>query len=145
MSGVPALTWTWRERAVAQPPRAAVAWDAVARRLHQRLQQLPATQAERLQATAHARVLVVLGAESDLPWVEGVQYAASHEQAPALWLPTRYEPEVAIDLLAQALLDKEARSLLLLWPEPAAVIPLDRQLPVTEEHLARIADYWAQS
>lgn len=145
MSGVPALAWAWRERAVAQPPRAAVAWDAVARRLHQRLQQLPSAQAGRLQATANARVLVVLGAESDLPWVEGVQYAAHHEQAPALWLPTRYEPEVAIDLLARALLDKEARCPLLLWPEPAALIPLDRQLPVTEEHLARIADHWAQN
>jgi len=143
MSPTVALTWGWRVRSPSVAAQAVVAWGPVARQLHARLLQMPTEQAVRLQATANAEVLVVLGAETDLPWVDGVQYAAAHEQAPALWLSTRWEPDVAADLLIEALLRHDSRAPLLLWREPRAVIPLDRQLPVTPEHLARIGAYWA--
>jgi hypothetical protein len=33
----------------------------------------------------------------------------------------------------------------LLWPDPAAVVPLDRQLRVTPKLLERIAERWRAS
>lgn len=139
---VPALSWSWRPRAVAALPQAAVAWGDAARRLHRRLASLPTEQAARLQATANRDVLVVCGAAEDLPWVEGIEYAASDERAPGFWLSTSWEPDVPLDLLGQALSQAFSRAPLLLWREPRAVVPLDRQLPLTPEHLQRIADYW---
>jgi hypothetical protein len=133
----------WRPRPVPVEPQAAVAWGEVARRLHARLLSMPAEQASRLNATANRDVLLVSGAAADLPWVDGVAYAAMDERAPELWLPTHWQPEVPTDLLALALSKKFSRAPLLLWRDPPAVVPLDRQLPVTAEHLQRIDDFWA--
>jgi hypothetical protein len=133
----------WRPRPVPVEPQAAVAWGEVARRLHARLLSMPAEQASRLNATANQDVLLVSGAAADLPWVDGVAYAAMDERAPGLWLPTHWQPEVPTDLLALALSKKFSRAPLLLWRDPPAVVPLDRQLPVTAEHLQRIDDFWA--
>ncbi|KAF1030810.1 MAG: hypothetical protein GAK37_01097 [Pseudomonas sp.] len=137
------LAWTWRPRHTAAEPQAAVAWGESARRLHARLQQMPPEQAAQLHATANAEVLVVSGAAGQLPWVDGVEYAAPHPHAPALWLPTSWEPDVPVGLLRQAFCTRFTRSPLLVWHAPQAVVPLDRQLPVTPEHLQRIAAYWA--
>ena len=139
-----AKTWSWRPRLTPAEPRAAVAWGEAARRLHARLSLIPAGQAVGLQVTANRDVMVVSGAVGELPWVDGVEYAAMDERAPGLWLPTSWEPDVPIDLLGQALSSSFSRSPLLLWREPSAVVPLDRQLPVTSEHLLIIQDYWAQ-
>jgi hypothetical protein len=121
-----------------------VAWGDAARRLHARLLLIPAEQGTRLQVTANRDAMVVSGAASDLPWVDGVEYAATDERAPGLWLPTSWEPDVPTDLVGQALSTGFSRSPLLLWRDPPAVIPLDRQLPVTAQHLQRIAAYWAE-
>ncbi|TBV02233.1 bpX5 domain-containing protein [Phytopseudomonas dryadis] len=140
---VSARGWTWRPRMVPAEPLAAVAWGAAARRLHARLALMSAEQATRLQATANRDVLVVMGAASDLPWIDGVEYASTDERAPGLWLPTSWEPEMPTDLLSQALSATFARSPLLLWRSPPAAVPLDRQLPVTPQLLQRIEAYWA--
>lgn len=138
-----AMNWAWQPRLTPAEPQAAVAWGEVARRLHARLLLVPEPQASRLQVTASRDVLVVSGAASDLPWVDGVQYAASDERAAGLWLPTRWEPGVPVDLVGQALSTRFSRLPMLLWREPPVVIPLDRQLPLTRTHLQRIDDYWA--
>ena len=140
---IPAMNWAWRPRRVPADVQAAVAWGEVARRLYARLLLIPEAQAARLQATANRDVLVLSGAAADLPWVEGIAYAAADERAPGLWLPTSWEPDVPTDLLAQALSKKFSRAPLLLWRDPPAVVPLDRQLPVTAQHLQRIEAYWA--
>jgi hypothetical protein len=137
------MGWTWRPRQTSAEPQAAVAWGEAARRLLARLSMIPAEQAARLQATANRDVLVVVGVASDLPWVDGVEYAAADQCAPGLWLPTSWEPEMPTDLVGQALSSRFARSPLLLWRDPPVVIPLDRQLPVTPQHLQRIDAYWA--
>lgn len=139
-----ARTLRWRPRLNPAEPQAAVAWGEAARRLHARLSLIPAEQARRLQTTANRDVMVVSGAIGELPWVDGVEYAAMDKRAPGLWLPTSWEPDVPIDLLGQALSSSFSRSPLLLWREPSAVVPLDRQLPVTAEHLLIIQAYWAE-
>ncbi|MGR3885749.1 bpX5 domain-containing protein [Pseudomonas sp. 1152_12] len=138
-------TWAWRPRQVPADPEAAVAWGDVARRLHARLLLLADEQAARLHATANGDVLVVTGAAVDLPWVDGVEYAAAHPGAPGVWLPTSWEPTVPVDVLGQTLSTRFKRSPLLLWRAPQAVVPLDRLLPVSVEHLQRIATYWGAS
>lgn len=138
----PKQPWAWRSRQVPAEPHAAVAWGDTARRLHARLALLAAEHAARLQATANGDVLVVTGVTADLPWVDGVAYAAPSTRAPGLWLPTNWEPDVPEDLLGQALSVRFKRLPLLVWRDPLAVIPLDRLLAVTPEHLQRIAAYW---
>ncbi|WAT25964.1 bpX5 domain-containing protein [Pseudomonas sp. GXZC] len=134
--------WRWRSRQAPAEAQAAVAWGDAARRMLGRLALLEAEHAARLHATANAEVLVVTGATADLPWVDGVAYAAPSASAPHLWLPTSWEPDVPQDLLGQAFSARFKRSPLLVWREPAAVIPLDRLLVVSPDHLQRIADYW---
>lgn len=123
-------------------PLAVVAWGDNAVRLHARLCALSTEHLMRLLGTASRDVLVVSGQTADLPWVDGAAYAAPCNEAPALWLPTLYQPDVPGDLLSQALLQRHPRSTLLLWPTPAAIVPLDRQLPLSDEHLRRIGEHW---
>lgn len=139
------LAWRWQHDPSPPEPRAAVAWHAVSRLLHSRLEQLPESQQKRLYATASRDVLVVTGAAEDLPWVPGVSYAATCTDAPVLWRPTLLRPDAPADLLSRALQQRHARQPLLLWPEPNAVIPLDRLLAVTPQVLVRIAEQWQAS
>ncbi len=143
MSNMPLQPWAWKRRVATVEPRAAVAWGEVARRLHKRLEQLHTGQRNRLHATASHDLLIVTGETSDLPWVEGIEYAAPDAQASGLWLPTRWQPDVSAELLLQALSARYDRQPLLLWHEPALVIALDRQLPLDlEHHLPRIQSLW---
>jgi hypothetical protein len=119
-----------------------VAWHEAAGRLHARLLAMPASIQPHLAITAGRDVLIVIGETAHLPWVPGIAYATCCTEAPALWRPTLAEPDVPADLLARALRQRHGRGPLLLWPDPAAVVPLDRQLPLNPELLARIAGRW---
>lgn len=142
MTDTPKLSWSWQPRLQSAEPAAAVAWGDAALRLLSRLEQMPDEQQARLQATANREVLIVLGEACDLPWVQGIDYAGSCPEAPELWLPTRWQPNVPLDLLARALGERYTRIPLLLWHRPATCIPLDRQLPLSAEHLGRIQAHW---
>ncbi|WP_273820402.1 hypothetical protein [Pseudomonas asplenii] len=143
MSPPALLSWGWKALPEPTAPVAAVAWGEVARDLHARLASMSAERLRGLQATASRDVLIVSGESSRLPWVAGVEYARACEQAPQLCLPSLWQPDAPMDLLAQALLAKFARQPLLVWHQPATCVPLDRSLPVTAELLARIAAYWS--
>jgi len=136
------VPWKWRADPSPPEPHAAVAWHDAARRLHARLAQLPAETQSRLMASASRDVLIVTGAAKDLPWVPGIAYATRCAEAPTLWRPTLLQPDVPADLLARSLFKTHAREPLLLWAEPATVVPLDRQQRVSPELLARIAERW---
>ncbi|MEP6503244.1 MAG: hypothetical protein ABJD97_07945 [Betaproteobacteria bacterium] len=139
MIELPALAWRWSPVAEAPAPRAAVGHGPAASRLLARLRALPAQRRALLTATAAADWLVVLGPADELPWAEGVRYAAPCPSCPALWLPTHCRPDVASDLLGRALERHHGRSPLLLWPDPAAALPLDRQLPADDALVATLA------
>ncbi len=142
MNAIGIVAWKWRADPSPPEPHAAVAWYEAARRLHARLAQLPAGIQARLLASASRDVMIVTGTPADLPWVPGVAYATRCAEAPTLWRPTVLQPDVPADLLARALHRSHAREPLLLWPEPVAVVPLDRQQRVSPELLARIAGRW---
>lgn len=126
------LAWGWRPVDDAPAPRAAVGHGIAAARLLARLAGLPAARRAALAATGTRDWLIVLGPADDLPWVDGVRYATPCAACPGLWLPTHCAPTVPPDLLWIALDARHRRAPLLLWPEPAAVLPLDRQLPVDD-------------
>jgi hypothetical protein len=130
--------WSWRNRACALEPQAALGWGAARARLHARLEKLTPPHLARLFASANRDFLIVAGATADLPWAEGVAYAAPCPDVPQLWLPTQREPNMAAEPIAQAFCRHFGRHPLLLWPDPACVLPLDRLLPLTPELLTRI-------
>ena len=143
--GTGSVSWDWRADPAPLEASGAVAWHAAARSLHTRLGLLPPSTQERLLVSASRDVLVVTGAAADLPWVPGIAYATRCVEAPTLWRPTVLKPDVPADLLIRSLWRAHAREPLLLWPDPAAVIPLDRQLRVTPQLLERIAERWQAS
>ena len=145
MSAKGSVPWKWHADPSPPEPHGAVAWHEAARSLHARLAQLPPSTQARLLATASRDVLVVTGAPADLPWVPGIAYAARCAEAPTLWRPTVLQPDVPADLLARSLQRLHPREPMLLWPDPAAVVPLDRQLRVTPQLLERIARRWQAS
>jgi hypothetical protein len=137
------IGWRWQPRAAPPEPRAVVAWGVAARRLLMRLQALDEARQAKLQATASGEALIVSADQTEaLPWSEGAAYAAPCVRAPGLWLPTLHEPDLPVDLIASALQARHARQPLLLWPDPAAIVPLDRLLPASPSHLARIEAHW---
>lgn len=143
MSLAGTIGWRWVRRAEAPEPRGLVAWGEAAQRLLTRLKAMDDARLSGLQATASRDVLVVSAEQADmLPWVDGAAYAAPAAAAPGLWLPTLQQPDLPVDLLAKAMQARHGRQPLLLWPEPAAIVPLDRLLPLSPAHLARIEAHW---
>jgi hypothetical protein len=138
------IAWRWQPVADAPAPRAAVGHGVAATRLLARLAAWPAARRAGLAVTGTRDWLVVLGPGDDLPWVDGVRYAAPCADCPSLWLPTHVAPDVPPDLLCKALESRHRRAPFLLWPEPAAVLPLDRQLPADDALLATLARHLGQ-
>jgi len=126
-----AIRWSWRRRDDDPMPQAAVAWGEAALRLGARVARMAPAAQQRCQMTSSSDVVVLFGPADDLPWVAGVGYAAPSPDAPSLWLPTVWAPDVPADLLERALALRHGRTPLLLWPNPAAIVPLDRQRPLS--------------
>lgn len=95
--------------------------------------------------TAHADALVLTGASATLPWVDGAIYIAPRTEAGSLWLPTTQRPGVPLDLLARTLQRQHSRTPLLLLPQPAQAMPLDRLLPVSAAVLNQISKRWGDA
>ena len=143
MSLAGAIGWRWQRRSDPPEARGLVAWGAAAQRLLVRLKALDDARLAKLQATASRDVLVVCAEQAEaVPWCDGAAYAAPSVAGPGLWLPTLQEPDMPQDLMARALQARHGRQPLLLWPDPPAVVPLDRLLPLSPAHLARIEAHW---
>ncbi len=130
--------WNWREWPEALPAQAVLAWGEAATQLLVRVAAMPVEQQARFRITASLDAVMLIGAENELPWVANAGYAAPHPDAPEIWLPTLWQPDVPGDLLARALVREFQRQPLLLWRSPAVVMPLDRALPVSVAVLARV-------
>jgi MoxR-vWA-beta-propeller ternary system domain bpX5 len=136
------LTWTWRDVDHIASPQAVVAVGPVVQDLLARCQRLPSSRRERLTLVAADDWLVLMGEADDLPWADGVRYAAPDPQAPALWRPTHRTPDLPPDLIARALQHRHGDGPLLLWPDPACVLPLAAATPVSDAALATLARRW---
>jgi len=136
------MSWGWRDEAAPPAPGAVVGIGAVARALLAKLRAVEEAARTGLSATAHPSLLLITGAADRLPWMDGVGYAAARADAPTLWLPTARTPDVPLDLLAKAIARRHGGHPMLLWPDPAQLVPLHRLLPATDAVLDRIAVLW---
>lgn len=132
------ITLQWHPSHTAQLPEAAVAWGITRHLLLNRLLQLADTELQQLRVVISQHCWIILGEETRLPWVSGLQYAAPSTQAPELWLPTRLVPSICPSLLLPSLKSRHQLSPLLLWPEPQRIIPLMKQQALSASMLARL-------
>jgi hypothetical protein len=130
---------TFHPRPTPLVPEATLAEGSAARRLARRLLCLEDGVLAQLSGVCAPEVLDVLGAEADLPWVDGVRYLGRDPSAQALFLPTALAPAVPLSLLERALLAAAAAggAPLALLPEPLRVVPLGAARPVERARLAR--------
>ena len=96
MSGLPIR---WRAAEPPLLPCAVAAWGHAAALLMDRLLQRP--QLTGLQGVVSDVGVVVLGAATELPWVDGVVYFGRHPEAPGVLLPTALLPDLPIELFAR--------------------------------------------
>jgi hypothetical protein len=125
----------WKERQVPLKPEAAAGKGETATALLRRLLECDDEQLGRLQGALGGGVVVVVGSEEVLPWVKGTTYLGRDERAPNLYLPTALEPDIAPDLLDQALKLRYERSPLAVLPAWSAVLPLDTLRPLTRDRI----------
>ena len=107
-------------------PLAVVAEGEAARRLALRVLTCPDGTMARLSGVAGRGLLVLLGAEADLPWVDGVRYLGRDPEAPALLLPTALALTAPLLLVERALLGaaKDAAPPYAVLLEPLRLVPL---------------------
>jgi hypothetical protein len=105
---------------------AVVAEGEAARRLALRVLTCPDGTMARLSGVAGRGLLVLLGAEADLPWVDGVRYLGRDPEAPALLLPTALALTAPLLLVERALLGaaKDAAPPYAVLLEPLRLVPL---------------------
>jgi hypothetical protein len=100
---VTGIELSWSARDIPLPARAVAAWGEAARRLGERLAALDDAALGTLTAVAGNRVLIVIGDEAALPWIDGVSYLGRDDGAPELLLPTALEPSVPAPVLEAAI------------------------------------------
>ena len=116
----------WRRRPEPLTPAGLVSTGAVTQRLLAKLREAGDEGLARLAVVATRDMLVLLGANADLPWVDGVRYCAPDPQARSLWLPTSAAPVLAPDLLARRAMERSGGRTVLLWNDPEQMLPLDQ-------------------
>ncbi len=136
------VSWTWVEATASITPMAAVATGARIPALLRCLQTMPETGMSTWQIAFAEELLIVIAPSAVLPWLDGLHYAANSHDAPTLWLPTHLQPSVAPELLARAFKQQHQCQPLLLWPNPAIVVPLDTLLPMTPCLGQRLHQLW---
>jgi hypothetical protein len=97
-------------------PAAVVGFGDVAKGLARKLLTSDDAKWPSLKGVATSHGIVLVGEAESLPWVDGVSYLGSDERAPHLLLPTNREPNVPLDLLQQALVERSP------FPPPLALI-----------------------
>ncbi|HNC95084.1 MAG TPA: hypothetical protein PKY30_09210 [Myxococcota bacterium] len=122
----------WRERGQPRPVAAMLAMGASKEALRSRL--LLDSRPERWRGVAGEDWIALIGPE--LPWVEGAEWFGAEEAAPALLLPTLYDPGLHPALVQQAVLGRkgEESGPFLLSPLHG-IFPLGAALPLCRERL----------
>jgi hypothetical protein len=141
------MRWAWIEERDKPAAAGVLGWGSVARALLARARSAvePNVKSPRWQIVAHHQLLMLTGTTECLPWVDGACYAAPRPEAPNLWLPTLERPNVALDLLAAAIGRRYPQKPILLWPDPAQLVPLNRLLPADADVFARILALWGEA
>ena len=127
---------TWQFRAEPLAASAVAGYGTVALRLGRRLLEVPDESLSLLKGVAGSGLLILIGEQDSLPWVDGVQYLGRDPAAPSLLVPTTLDPAVPIALLERVLSRRfEHKSPLAVLPELQLVAPLDVAREVARESL----------
>jgi hypothetical protein len=127
----------WKPRDTPLPVRAVVASGFEAKVLGRKLATLDDDVLRGLAAVAGDDVLVVLGDETALPWIDGVLYLGRDESAPNLLLPTALAPTLPPALLEAAIRKVAPQaSPIAVVPAPARLIPCGAARAIDRTQLA---------
>ena len=125
---------TWQARTEPLAPCAVVAFAEAASELARRLLQRESL--DGLSGVAGTDVLVVIAAEADLPWADGVVYLGAESAASTLLMPTTLAPSVPVALLERAIRMRLPNGAIhAIVPGHGMVIPLDRARPIAATQL----------
>ena len=115
---------TWRPRFTPLVPVGVAARGTAATSLAHRLMRDPDSLSN-FKAVGAPGLLVILGEESQLPWVDGVVYLGHDAESPSLLFPTSLEPSVPAALLERSLTaTHKLRGPCALLLDPPAIVPL---------------------
>lgn len=129
---------TWHPRFTPLAPVGLAAQGEAATRLAHRLLQESVDKLEQFKGVSGSEILLILGPEELLPWVNGAVYLGRDPQSPSLLLPTTLEPSVPVSLLEQSLIARSAASApsaLLL--NPLSLVPLTEARPIARKSLIK--------
>lgn len=128
---------TWRPRFTPLVPVGVAARGAAATSLAHRLLRDPDSLSH-YKAVGAPDLLVILGEEQWLPWVDGVVYLGHDPQSPSLLFPTNLEPSVPAALLQRslALAHKQSGPCALLLAPPA-IVPLSEARTIARASLVK--------
>jgi hypothetical protein len=136
MPEAPQIQTRWRARATALAPLAVAACGDVAIALAHRLLALDDESLAKLKGVAGARLLIALGDQELLLWVDGVTYLGRDETAPSLLLPTTLEPDVPPALFERALLKRLNHAApIAVLPVPQLVTSVNSARPISRQTL----------
>lgn len=124
----------WRvsfiERPVPLQPSAAAISGEAAKKIALTLLEKSDAQLSKLSGLTAGDTLLVLGAATDLPWVDGVLYLGRDPNAPRLLLPTALKPDVPVDVLEAAIAKTNLPFPVALLPNPKRLIPMHLARPI---------------
>jgi len=128
---------TWRPRFTPLVPVGVAARGRAATSLANRLLRDPESLSH-YKGVAAPGLLVVLGEEKWLPWVDGVVYLGHDSQSPSLLFPTNLAPSVPAALLqlSLAVVHHQTGPCALLF-DPPAIVPLSEARTIAQESLSK--------
>ena len=137
MQGEPLIEVTWRPRLTPLTPLGAAALGSAATKLAHRLLQAP-DDLPRFKGVSAPGLLVILGEEELLPWVDKVVYLGRDDQSPSLLLPTNLEPSVPLSLLERSITATHAGiAPCAVLVNPPTIIPLAEARPLARTSLIK--------
>lgn len=128
---------TWRPRFTPLTPVGAAARGPAAASLAHRLLRDPDSLSHYKAVGAHG-LLVIIGEEQRLPWVDGLVYLGHDSQSPSLLMPTNLEPSASAALLQRALAfihHQPGPCALLL--DPPLIVPLSEARTIARASLVK--------
>jgi hypothetical protein len=128
---------TWRPRFTPLVSVGVAARGTAATRLAHRLLRDPDSLSH-YKGVGAPGLLVILGEEKRLPWVDGVVYLGHNSQAPSLLFPTNREPSVPAALLERSLaVVHNHRGPCALLLDPPSIVPLAEARTIARASLTK--------